>query len=768
MKNAAKVKKNLEDDVSTSQFSQSCSTFRISNLLSPSLEEIDLIALKANASSSDITLTVSKTKIVLNHKICRIMFSILKPRWKNPNPAIREQATRSLKDEAILLQLALGDVSESVRKTAVKSLSSNNSLYNVAQDGTCEATRLIAINRLEEDINAIQELCKDPLSDEFLVTRIIERFGERLDQVSLLKAAQLQVSPPIKLAIARILAPSESCHTILDEQSSDELITTLTPKILNSECIKELSSTKHSKMVRMAAIPRLQDEESILRICREDNDSDIRHTAVNLIPNDHPSLKELLACEDNDTCRAALCGKLTDEASLLSLIMSERSREVRASAARKLKSHEPIRKLIENKSIEFEIRLETIDRLSDEEILFEICLSNEDERIQLAALDRIDNHDTIKKLLCRSETASVKWAASRKLGQVDLKSFWKIENEIIVEDLTKKENDPDVANYLIRRINQQSILKEISESPTVAATAAHLRINQSVGPKGIRFTPINGRPYEMSTFFLTRGEVDELLKNPVKPSDPQFSETPAIGLTLQDINTICARLNGIEARNYRLPTFDEWEHACNPTRYLDKNSKQDTSFSTGIHLGAQSPRSRIYAIQSDTGILDPIGNVLTLLSDESIKECLIQRLAPCSPLATASISHPYSVDEFAFAAGNHWEEARVTPGRFEHFLWQHDANSNWKDKVGIRLLRDRAQKDEEKRDYRIILEPNPREGYEKEEVIRTAAKNLILSVQKVRDFFQHAPIEVLSTTDYEHAKNQRRCWQRSGAKVVVR
>lgn len=697
------------------------------------------------------------------------MFGLIKARWKHSDPKVREQAARRLSDDVALLQLALGDVSESVRTAAAKSLNATASLETVAQEGVCEASRTIALMRLEEHLHSVERLLADAASDSYLISRILALYGDRLGQDCFFEAALVHSSPETKVKIAEKLVPSERCHRLLQEDSPDELKKALLPKILDQGALRELSNEPHSLDIRLGAIAKLEDADALLDLSQTDPTPAIRLAAIARLPLDHPTITKLLEYEDNVLCRAGLCSRLTNEATLLRCIRAEPSREVRAAAARALTSVEAIAQLIADETLEHEIRRELVNRLDDEDELSLVCLTNDDDRLRLLALSHIDTLDTIQRIHDTAAFPALRWAASRRLGQADLQSFWKIDSDVVIEAQCKEETDAALTPYLVRRINSRHALEDIANGDFPSSQAAAERLDQPTGPCGIRFVGVPDRPYEITAFFLTRREVHELLGYSASYRDPMSDELPAVGVTLPEVEALCQRLNQIEGLDYRLPTFDEWLHACQPDRYpiATAASGEDSPLPPAIHLRADAPRSRIFAFSGVNGILDPIGNLLTLVADDSLNDDVVRRLAPTSPLSKASVTHAPPASEFAFAAGNHWAEPRLTPGRLERLVWQNEANPAWKDKTGIRLLRDRTRQAPNSRRYRIVLDPTPREGYDREEVIRSAARNLMMPPAKVHKFFEVAPVEVLGSQDYEHIRNQRRCWQRSGARVTV-
>ncbi len=235
---------------------------------------------------------------------------------------------------------------------------------------------------------------------------------------------------------------------------------------------------------------------------------------------------------------------------------------------------------------------------------------------------------------------------------------------------------------------------------------------------------------------------------------------------------ICGALNRLEALDYRLPTFDEWMHACGVAGALaalrDLGSEPEMAgLPRRFHLAAAGPRNRVAAYIDANGVIDPLGNLLTWISDESLSDSVVKRLIRSSPLAARAEGAEAPENSFSFAAGNHWQDDRITPGRLEQLVWRSPRNPDWQDKVGVRLLRDRSTSIASAGRYRLILSSELREGYEFDNVVRAVSKSTLTAASKVRSLFEVAPVEILSSMDYEYVSHQRRCWSRSGARVSI-
>ncbi|MBI5331550.1 MAG: SUMF1/EgtB/PvdO family nonheme iron enzyme [Betaproteobacteria bacterium] len=93
------------------------------------------------------------------------------------------------------------------------------------------------------------------------------------------------------------------------------------------------------------------------------------------------------------------------------------------------------------------------------------------------------------------------------------------------------------------------------------AAQAKLKLSRLTPPvKEPEMAAIPGRNYEMGKYEVTQAEWVSVMK--VNPSTFRGEELPVEKVSWQEVQEYIRRLNQITGKNYRLPTEEEWKHAC--------------------------------------------------------------------------------------------------------------------------------------------------------------------------------------------------------------
>jgi hypothetical protein len=109
------------------------------------------------------------------------LFDLLRPKWKHPDPTVRESAVRELTDQNALESLAENDPVESIRLAAVHALTDQDALARIARGRT--ALALAAMERITDngtvvqvalsaELRAVREMAVDRISDSVTLHRI--------------------------------------------------------------------------------------------------------------------------------------------------------------------------------------------------------------------------------------------------------------------------------------------------------------------------------------------------------------------------------------------------------------------------------------------------------------------------------------------------------------------------------------------------------------------------------------------------------------------
>ena len=158
-------------------------------------------------------------------------FDRLRPKWKHPDPAVREQAVRALDDQAVLEKIADSDACEAVQLAAVRRLTDQHVLARFARGK--EPLALAAMKQLTERsmIISVAQSAESNLIREMAVSRID-------DAVVLHRIATSDIDPRVRLkARDKRTGPDEIRDFIRNELSK------LQPAPLNRQAPAEFCGT---------------------------------------------------------------------------------------------------------------------------------------------------------------------------------------------------------------------------------------------------------------------------------------------------------------------------------------------------------------------------------------------------------------------------------------------------------------------------------------------------------------------------------------------
>lgn len=677
---------------------------------------------------------------------------------------MRQQAALQLRDEGKLLFLVLNDVVEDVRFAAVKGLSNDTARKRVVAEGTCSRSRKLAFSMIKETSVLIEILRDETVADEFRVDAITKAEPGREFLLSLVRS-----DPSIAVRQAA-LERLPACAELSDCYFSHDPLSfrlRLIEKLTDPKLIRRIAMTDKASAARKAAIGRMENREDLMRIFREEPAPDIRLAAAGQI-REEPLLLELLKEEDNETVRSGICSLLTSEELLVDVAQNDYNPAVRLAAVRKINSSRLLMTLLRDEP-DAKVRREAFSRISDEEECLDLACSAPDEQIRIRAVSQVKNQALLRKISSTSPFSDSRWTASRRLKEGDLRDLLSISSSFVLAAIAGEETDEKLRALVIRGIRDEEILRKLSESTDhYTAEAARVVLGWEKGARGVYFSPIPGRPYGLSTFPVTVGEWEAVMGSlPAHLSDAD-RDLPATGVTPEVAVVFCEKLSSLDGHRCRLPSLDEWRHAAlagNDSDLLERTlakEKEGSLVPPPVHLGGSGPRGRGYASPNAWGLLDAIGNVAIWVDDEVSPAGEATKRSGYDKLSKGDLP----ASRFAMAAGNHWDDKRVTPGRWERLVCLENLGGYGRDKVGIRLIREREPTGDWQ--HRLILLPEPKIGLSREQVIEKLVQMTVFPRSKLEHYFGVAPVVVNVSSDYASLRNLKKAWDRAGAVVTIK
>lgn len=662
------------------------------------------------------------------------MFSFFSgPSWTDPDWRRRLKAANTKKDKTQLRRLALTDVSQEVRIAAVQHLDELETLIEVARSSTCLASRQLAISRVTQAEPRITLALDASLPDEL---RLLALNGLLADP-RLLAAYRPDAAEPFKIAI-------------LD----------LAGDLGDEGFWFKVARSDTERKVRLRAMKRVGAEKMRATLAQTEPDRELRILLMEGVKS-ADLLQQLLNDEPQEPLRVWLAGRIAEPSVLARMAREDRNVEVRLIAIPKLTDRAVLQEIATSNS-PAKAALAALARLTDDVARGTVAMTSPHEEVRTEALRLITDEAVLGRLEKESTQPEIRWLAGRQLGSMPLDDLARIQNGRTLRRLIERETEPEVATWLVSRVGDQETLRVLGGSTFPGVAAARRRLGERTGPLGLRFMPVPGRPYEMSLFPVTIGQLKEAL-GPAA-AGPGADDLPA-GMTPEIAKRFCEYLTTREKTMYRLPSFSEWRHACmaDDDIWLDAATGQLSWAeallkSQRIAISTHERRPAARAWPNPWGYLDMVGNVAVWVED-SPRQWL--RLAAEDSLAAGG--DPSKETDFNMAAGASWADPRVRKNKLERLVARAGLTGWAADKVGLRILCDQPQAMPTTTRYKLVLLPETMNGLSKEAVIAAIAERRVDTQQRAETWYRVAPAVVILSPQYNEIRRVKRVLEECGA-----
>ncbi len=689
------------------------------------------------------------------------------PPWKNADWRVRQQAVAQITDREILLDIALRDDVADVRIAAVRAMPDDALRLRAVREGRCERMRREAMAGL-----------RDPASVEACV------FDRALPLDLRQHAAGLRPLPPD--AWMRLAGPGE-------------------PEPMRAFALQSMPETANAARLweggwpvalKLALVPRLADDALLTSIYERETSREVRLAAANAL-RDGASIEALFYREEDIELRQALAGRIQDESTLFAMMDDEREPKVRCALVAQLASEEAIARvalgdqdpqvriaavqrarssgtLLEAavRDADRRVRMAALQQAPDDTVRAEVARHSADEQVRLAAVQPITSTDVLETLCRDGLPDDLRWQAGRRLGRFPIAALAAIRSDWMLAQIASQDADDDVRETAVRMIRQRETLDGLARTITGSARAVvEARLREIVGTAGIRFVPVPGRPYVVSAFPITRGQVRTVMGD-ARGATGEDANLPATGMSPKEVAAFCLALNQIDQLTYRLPSFDEWRHLCvaeRPNWFRDirlGTADADEVARIALHTGATGPRLMDAAWPNPWGVLDALGNVAVWVEDQ-IGDVSWIRYLQRDPLAEGGNGGEPKADDFALAAGFCWSDRHVRMDRSDRLVRIDALTGAASDRVGFRLLRGGGDGAGLGKPFKLTLLPEPRWGLSREAVTEAVAATKLFSAQQMDQYWRVAPIMIQSSTNYEALRPMKRRLELCGLHVTV-
>lgn len=636
-----------------------------------------------------------------------------------------------------LRNLALSDPAEEVRQAAVRVLEDQETLLEVARTGRNVDTRSMALARLTDHERrielALDRTLPEPLRAQALV-------GLRPDK----RLCELY-RPNATEAFKRALF--DAVGDVADE-----------------DFWAEVARTEPNPLLRARAIGHIKNERTCISLYRSEPAPDLRRMLADFVTTPE-ALLQLVEIEALQGERLRLAGRIQDPAALDRLVRGDRSLHVRLAALDRIQEPATIRDIAAG-DVPQQVAEIALGRLRDDEARGVVAMLSPLEDIRAEALRLITDEDVLSRLEDEATAPEIRWLAGRRMGSVPTKAISQIRNGATLRRLIEQESEPEVSAWLVSRVQDGETLRVLGGTAFPGTVAAQRRLKEREGPLGLRFMAVPGRPYEMSLFPVTIGQLREALGPEAvgKGAD----DLPATGMAPDVAVRFCEFLGTKGPGAYRLPSFEEWWHACmtDDANWLDVASGQfswaEALMGTRrLAFGCKGRRAASLAWPNPWGFLDMVGNVAVWVDDSPRSKL---HLVGDDPLSVGGDSSDASA--FYVAAGVCWADGRVRKERLERMVAR-TALSGWAaDKVGFRVICEQREKTGSKiagPKFKVVLLPQTAPGMTKERVIAALGASWPEAASRMPTWYRVAPAVVLPAADYSEARRAKRLLESCGA-----
>mgnify|MGYP005847083259 CR=1 FL=1 len=703
-------------------------------------------------------------------------WSLLKPnRWKDPDYRVRLDFAQRSKNQSKLLHLALNDVHEQVRVSAVKNLQSDADLLSVVTHSSCEKSVTIAAGMIQSaealcQVALIQDLAFDLRMDA------IRRVEGNFDEVFLKLASD--ASEELSLYAISRCGDIRGLEKAYFEEMSDARARSIIEKSNNPEFCRGIFENSTNPGRRICVIMKIADPEYLRDAYLKETESVVRSAIIDRI-EDNKILSEFFEDEDDEDARVKIVEKISDTEKLFSVACDDYNIDVRRAAVRAIKDPAKLARIaIENEDAVIQETVFDGD-LSDDH-LYSIVKEASSHSVRCEAIARVEDVSLLQKLAEESILPDVVWFCSRRLGKLPISTLKQIDSDEILVRAARQETQKIARVAAIRGIKDKFLVNCLKDSGDAELSAVAEALGKEVeGPLGLRFLQVPNRAYQMSVFPVTGEQFAQWKEDSGdRAAAKRYAELrdfPATNVSPDEAQEFCNWLSERDKVRYRIPYFDEWKHAavCDSPDWFSTGrlrALRDQEEVEMILFGQlHSARPLHEAVPNPWGFLDTIGNILEWTNDKIYSERELRAGIAVDAFAQTPDENRGAVrlGDFAYASGNHWADRRIRPGRWKRLIHRENLDGKASGKIGFRVLRFDLSTGIEPLEYELTLMPEVKHGYSTDQVCRGVSQSILSDFESIKKRFTVAPVRLGVFRDYAAALRLKESWESSGAQVEL-
>ncbi len=177
--------------------------------------------------------------------------------------------------------------------------------------------------------------------------------------------------------------------------------------------------SRHSRFkARLEAVREMTDQEDLENMGRYDPHPKVREAAIKKIRS-IDVLREIAGSRSKPSVRLAAIDKISDDLSLKEILMGDAPQNVKLATVKKIKDEDVLLDILKSApgaGITHTLIGHIMNRINDIRQLADIALSAKNERARALAVKKIEDYDTLEKILNNEDAKSpVRKAAEKKL-----------------------------------------------------------------------------------------------------------------------------------------------------------------------------------------------------------------------------------------------------------------------------------------------------------------------------------------------------------------
>jgi len=251
---------------------------------------------------------------------------LFKPKWQHPDPKVRLNAIKKLKDESILIEIAQKETVEEIRIAAIKRINDEETLRKIIKKESSKSIRIETLRKLHSDVKMRNKSKNYPWTkkhEDFLKNIIDKDQSAPLRQEALINLNEI---------IQDKLSENKYHNRQYLEQQDDQSF------------LKDILLNDENTQIRLIAIQNIDDQSTLAEIALKERDAELRKVAADKI-SDEKIKQTIFKQSDDSMVRQVIIARTKNNKFLFEAANTDENAEVRVAAVKALRDFKLITRL---------------------------------------------------------------------------------------------------------------------------------------------------------------------------------------------------------------------------------------------------------------------------------------------------------------------------------------------------------------------------------------------------------------------------------------